>query len=265
MGEFEYLRLEISEGLAIITLSRPESGNALHGEACAELEQAAALLTERNADIRAVLLNAEGKSFCVGGDIKAMTACSSEELPSTLRAMAEKFHNGVLALSRLDAPLVAAVRGAAAGAGLSLVASADYVIASTNARFLLAYPVIGLTPDGGGTWFLPRVIGLRRTAEMMLDNRVLDACEAVNWGLVTCVVDDAALDDEALALARRIASGPTAAFGRIKRLLAVSLGSDLASQLDRELASIAAAGATSDATEGIVAFTERRAAIFSGK
>jgi 2-(1,2-epoxy-1,2-dihydrophenyl)acetyl-CoA isomerase len=166
---------------------------------------------------------------------------------------------------RLPAPVVAAVQGSAAGAGMSLAAAADLVLAGASSRFVMAYTAIGLTPDGSGTWTLPRLVGLRRALELTLTNRRLSAEEAVAEGIATRVVPDDQLADEALALARSLAAGPTGALGAAKRLLRESIGRDLEAQLALETESLARAANSADSREGIAAFLEKRPADFRGQ
>jgi 2-(1,2-epoxy-1,2-dihydrophenyl)acetyl-CoA isomerase len=254
-------RLEISDGIATLTLARPLAGNALDTAMCRDLENSARKIAD-SAGVRVVLLRSEGKTFCVGGDVAAMAA--AERRGEVLRQMVVPLHNAVRTLVQLDAPLIVAVQGAAAGAGLSLIAAADLVVAARSAKFTMAYTAIGLSPDGGATWSLPRVIGLRRTVELALTNRQLDAVEALEWGLVSHLADDAELDATAMDLAQRLAQGATAAFGTVKRLLQRSYTSDLTAQLDAELEAIVAAAASSDAAEGLGAFSARRKPTFQG-
>ena len=159
----------------------------------------------------------------------------------------------------MDAPLVVAVRGAAGGAGMSLVAGADIVVAGERAKFTMGYTAVGLTPDGGSTFFLSRVVGLRRAMDLVLTNRVLDARTAEEWGLVTRVVPDERAEEEAAALAASLAAGPTAALGAAKRLVIDGASAALAEALHREAVGISAAAATPDGAEGIAAFVDKRA------
>jgi 2-(1,2-epoxy-1,2-dihydrophenyl)acetyl-CoA isomerase len=254
--------LDIADGLATLTLARPEAGNALDVATCEQLEACAGQIAD-TPTVRAILLNGMGRNFCVGGDVSTMGALSSEHVDQ-LTAMVAPLHRALKQLSALDAPLVAAVRGAAAGAGLSLVAAADIVLAAPTAKFVMAYSAIGLSPDGGASWSLPRVIGTRRTLELALTNRRLSTEEAVEWGLVSRIVDDAKLDQEALAQARTLAAGPTLAFGHTRRLISESFAANLSDQLDRELEAIRLTGGSSDARIGIDAFRNRQPALFSG-
>lgn len=253
-------KLEIRDSIAILTLARPDAGNALNRA----LVDSFASQAERIAasGVRAILLRAEGRAFCVGGDIREFAA--AEDRATFIGNLAERLHQGLRHLTGQPAPIVVAVHGAAAGAGLSLAAAGDIVLAARSASFSMAYTGIGLSPDGGATWTLPRLIGLRRAQEMALTNRRLDAAEAQDWGLVTRVVDDEALAEEALAMARTLAAGPTMAYGRIRRQLAETEANSFEDQLDIERSDIAASMASKDAQEGVDAFIARRKPHFTG-
>src|SRR5256885_8165246 len=183
---YAHLRLEIRGRVAHLTLARPERGNALVLEMAEELSDAVGRLGDDSA-VGAVLLAGEGPNFCLGGDVKTF-ATHGERVPEYLRPLATALHVAVSRLTRLDVPVVAAVQGAAAGAGMSLACGADFVIAADTARFTMAYTKIGLSPDGGSSYFLPRIIGMRRTIELMVTNRVLTAEEAREWRIVTRIV-----------------------------------------------------------------------------
>lgn len=179
--------LDIANSIARVTLNRPDSGNAMDAALGRGLREVGESLRERD-DVRAVLLSGNGPRFCVGGDLGYFASCA--DVGAALQSLAGDVHAAVEAFAALDAPVIAAVHGAAAAAGLGLVAGADLVIAADKTKFKLAYTAAGLSPDGGSTWFLPRVIGHRRTAELALTNRPLTADEALAWGLVTQVVTD---------------------------------------------------------------------------
>ena len=176
---------EVRDNVAHVTLNRPQASNALDLEMAKQL-MAAALRCEADRNVRAVLLKGEGKSFCAGGDVKVFIA--QKELPAYLREITSYLHLAISRFARLDAPVIAAVQGSAAGGGFSLAISCDLVIAADSATFLMAYSKIGMAPDGGSTYFLPRLVGLKRAMELALTNRVLSAREACEWGIVTEVV-----------------------------------------------------------------------------
>lgn len=261
--ELTTIRAEVDpDGLARLTLARPDHGNAIDLQLAKDLN---AVLTAWSLDrrVRAVLLTGEGPSFCVGGDLKDF-AGHDDDRPLHLADITTYLHAAMSRLMRLDAPVVAAVQGNAAGAGMSLAAAADLVLAGASSRFVMAYTAIGLTPDGSGTWSLPRLVGLRRALELTLTNRRLGAEEAVALGIATRVVADDALADEALALGRSLAAGPTGALGAAKRLLRESVGRDLEAQLAVETESLAAAAGSADSREGIAAFLAKRPPEFRG-
>lgn len=252
-----------SNGVATLTLARPEAGNAIDLQLAQDLnEVTTAWSVDRR--VRAVLITGEGKNFCVGGDLNSFQE-RFDDLPAHLTDITTYLHAANSRLIRLDTPVIAAVQGSAAGAGMSLAASSDLVLAGESSKFVMAYTAIGLTPDGSGTWSLPHVVGLRRALELVLTNRRLSAEEAMAIGIVTRVVADGELAEEALALARTLAAGPTGAYGAAKRLLRDSLGTDLEAQLALETQSLAAAAGSADGREGIAAFLAKRAAEFTGQ
>lgn len=256
-----FVLLEIRDHVAHVTLNRPQAGNALDLEMTKELA-AAALECERNRDVRAVLLSGAGNRFCVGGDVKAFAA--QKDLPRYLREVTAHLHLAVSRFARLDAPVIAAVQGSAAGGGFSLAISCDLVLAAEFATFLMAYSKIGMAPDGSSTYFLPRLVGFKRAMELALTNRVLSAREACEWGLVTEVVPPDRLAARTEELARSLAHGPTGAFGSAKRLLHSGWNQSLETQMELESRAIAEAGGTADGKEGITAFVEKRKAKFNG-
>jgi 2-(1,2-epoxy-1,2-dihydrophenyl)acetyl-CoA isomerase len=194
--------------------------------------------------------------FCAGGNLGWMAAQPDRE--DALRELASVLHEGLGELLDLDVPIVAAVHGPAAGAGVSLALVADIAYAGRSANFTVAYTAVGLSPDGGCSWLLPRAVGHRRASELMLTNRRVDADEAAAIGLVTAVVDDAELDATARATAQRLASGPTEAFAATKRLLRSTWTAELDEQLDREAACIAELAGSPTGTEGVDAFLAKR-------
>jgi 2-(1,2-epoxy-1,2-dihydrophenyl)acetyl-CoA isomerase len=211
-----------------------------------------------------VVLTGAGRMFCAGGDLGAF-AGAGDGVPALLKQITAHLHVAVSRFARMRAPVVAAVNGPAAGAGLSLVCAADLAVASDAAEFTLAYTQVGLAPDGSSTWFLPRLVGTRRALELMLTNRTLSAAEALEMGLVNRVVPAASLLAEAEALAARLASGATEAFGAVKRLLLLSASQSLESQMEWEARAIADTARTRDGAEGIAAFLAKRAPRFEGR
>jgi 2-(1,2-epoxy-1,2-dihydrophenyl)acetyl-CoA isomerase len=256
------LGFEIAADVATITLNRPESLNAMNMEMCRELMSA--VLDCEEARVRAVVVTGAGKAFCAGGDLATFHA-QKDSLPRYVKEMATALHVSLSRLARLDAPVLAAVNGVAAGGGFSLVCACDLVLAARSARFTMAYTRAGLSPDGGSTYFLPRIVGQRRAMELALLNPVLSADEARDWGIVNRVVDDAACLAETMRLARELADGAPLAHAAVKRMLAASLNDTLESQLERETGSIAGMARTADAREGIAAFLEKRKPRFHGR
>lgn len=257
----DLVTLAIVDGLARITLARPDAGNAMHWDLIDALATRCEAIAA-DPTVRAVLVTAQGRNFCVGGDIRAFA--QEADASAFIERLAARLHDGLRALAGIDAPLIVAVQGAAAGAGLSLAAAGDIVIAGESASFSMAYTALGLTSDGGATWTLPRVIGLRRTQEMAFLNRRLSAQEAEHYGLVTRLVADDAVEAEGLSVATAIAAGPLCAFGGIKRLLRNSYGATLSDQLDAEAKAIGAALRTEDAQGAVEAFLAREKPVFKG-
>jgi 2-(1,2-epoxy-1,2-dihydrophenyl)acetyl-CoA isomerase len=261
---YEALEFEVRDGVAHLTLNRPKAANALDLTLVRELVEVAGIC-DRNPAIRAVLLTGAGKMFCAGGDLRSFAAAEGRSIPDLVREVADTLHKAIAIMARMDAPVIAAVNGVAAGAGMSLVCFADLAIAAESAKFTMAYTAAGLTPDGSSTFFLTRSLGRRRTAELMLTNRRLSAAEAVEWEIVNRSVPDADLPAEAEALAKQIAAGPTRAYGGVKKLLVASATNDLETQLDLETDSIVSMTETQDGIEGMNAFLEKRAANFRGE
>jgi 2-(1,2-epoxy-1,2-dihydrophenyl)acetyl-CoA isomerase len=255
------LRFELKDGVASLTLDRPKA-NGIDLEMGRALMHAA-IRCHEDPEVRAVLLTGAGSMFCAGGDLKSF-ATLGRELPSALLELTTYLHAATSRFARMRAPLVVAVNGVAAGAGMSLAVSGDIVLAAESASFTMAYTAAGLSPDGSSSWLLPRLCGIRRTQELMLTNRVLTAAEAQAWGLVTRVVPDAQLAAEAAAQARALAQGPTHAYGVVKALLCETFSTAYEAQLEHEARGIAAMARTPDGQEGIRAFVEKRAARFTG-
>jgi len=256
------VQLHVNEGIAHVTLARPERANAIDHTLARDLRAAVSEIHDRP-DIRAVLLTGMGEKFCVGGDLKDF-ATEGGNAPKYVRGIIEDLHAAIMLLTSAPAPVVAAVQGAAAGAGLGLALAADIVIAASDARFVMAYTKAGVTPDGGTSWILPRLVGLHRALDLTLRNRVLTAAEAHALGLVAEVCKPKALETRANAIAVELANGPTAAFAEAKRLLRQSFHNDLSAQLHAEGEAVVGAFVTPDGQEGARAFSERREPVFRG-
>ena len=258
---YETLDLSVADGIARLRLTNPAGANAISLRNAQELARAVDELQSRT-DVRAVLLTAEGRLFCGGGDVAGFAA--AEDPPAALRDITAPLHTAMSGLVRLNAPVVTAVQGPAAGAGMGLVGASDIVVAAESARFVMAYTGIGLSPDGSSSWFLPRIVGTRRALELTLLNRSLTAAEALDWGLVTKVVPDAELADAAEAIAAQLAAGPTLAYGTAKRLLRDAWDHSLETHMEAERIGIATCAGTADGREGVAAFVEKRKPEFRG-
>jgi 2-(1,2-epoxy-1,2-dihydrophenyl)acetyl-CoA isomerase len=247
--------------VATVTLNRPNAGNTIDGPLVDALLDAA-IRCDDDPAIRCVVLTGNGKLFCGGGDITAFSA-TGDDMPVFLNLLAGKLHMAVSRFQRMAKPLLVAVNGPAAGAGLSLAISGDVVIAAHSAHFIAAYGSVGLTPDGGMSWLLPRHVGLRRAQEIILTNRKVTADEAAAIGMVTCTVPDEQLVEETAKTALSLANAATGAIVGARALLLESMNSPLETQLEREARSIVAAGRGPEWREGAAAFLERRAPDFS--
>ncbi len=261
--DLRVVRYDVDDGVATIRLDRPDAGNTIDLTLVEDFYEAVSRAAG-SPGVRAILLGGTGGSLSAGGDLAMFAGLPRAELPGRLRRMIDLWHLALERLTRIDSPVVCAVQGAAAGGGLGLLYAADVVVAAEDSRFALGYAAIGLASDGGNTWFLPRLVGLRRAQQLMLLNRRLTAPEALDWGLVTEIVPAAEVEDRARALARQLAAGPTQAFGRMKRLLRDSWTADLPTQLSAETTQMSEAGASDDAAEGIAAFAAKRTPTFHG-
>ena len=260
---YQSLTLTKAAQVATITLNRPEVLNALDLQLGRELFEAT-LEVDEDRDVRCVVVTGAGRAFCAGGDVKAF-ADSLPRIGVVIKELTTYLHGAVSRLCRSDKPVVMAVNGVAAGGGFSLALSGDVVLAAESASFSMAYAKIAATPDGSSSYFLPRLIGLRRTMDLYFHNRVLSGPEALEWGLVTRVVRDAELTSATEALARELASGPTRAFGAAKKLFHHSTWESLETQMELEAQAIAAAGRTEDFAAGVTAFARKETATFSGR
>lgn len=254
---------QVEGAVARITLNRPEAGNTINAAMARDLLEVAVRADEDPA-VRAVLMTAAGGMYCFGGDLKSFHEEGSN-IGALLKQVTIDFHGAVSRFTRMNKPMVVAVNGVAAGGGLSLALLGDVVLASEKATFTLAYTAAGLSPDGGSTYFLPRLIGLRRTQDLMFTNRKLSAAEALDWGMITRTVPDDELMAEAEAMAAKLADGATMAYGTVKRLLADTFSNGLENQMMAESEGIARNASGADGREGIQAFVDKRKPSFTGE
>jgi len=261
-------------GIAWITLNRPDSLNAMGGELMPLLAQHLAECVSDNA-VRCVVLTGAGRAFCAGGDVKAMAARGGGGADGK-RSPAAEFAQGVdeLRLSQkrtsytlhtMPKPTIAMVNGHAVGAGLSLALACDLRVASENAKFGTVFRNVGFSGDFGGSWYLPRLVGMERARQLYFTGEVIPAEEALRIGMVSRMVPHDKLEEETMALASQLASGPSLAYARMKENLNRSATSDLLTLLDQEALNMRLSGATNDHREAARAFVEKRAPVFSGE
>lgn len=262
------VQTEIRGAVAILRLSRPEAMNALGQQGDGEVIEAACARLNADRSIRCAILTGEGKAFSAGGDVKAMQertgnfAGSGIDLRDNYRT---NIHRGLRALYGLEIPLIAAVNGAAIGLGCDVACLADVRIASDRAKFGVTFLKLGLVPGDGGTWLLPRVIGMSRAAELFYTGGVIDAAKACEWGLVSRVVPGEALMDEAIALAEAMAAQPPHALRLTKSMLRQGQTISYDTALELAAATQALSHLTEDHREGVDALIEKRPAVFQGR
>ena len=260
----ENLRYQTKDGIATITLARPDVLNSMNTALARELQQ---VLDEAAgaSDVRALLLTGEGRAFCAGQDLAEVVPPDGSKGPELRSVIDQNYNPIVRRIVALEKPVVCAVNGVAAGAGANLALCCDIVLAEKNASFLQAFVNIGLIPDSGGTYFLPRLLGLPRAKALMMLGERIPAEQALAFGLIWAVHEPERLLPEAQALAAKLAAMPTLALGLIKRATNASLEGTLASQLDLERDLQALAGQSYDYAEGVKAFQEKRKPRFLGR
>ncbi|NIJ18805.1 2-(1,2-epoxy-1,2-dihydrophenyl)acetyl-CoA isomerase [Sphingomonas naasensis] len=258
---FEHILTERRGDVLAITLNRPERLNAAPPAMFDEIGAAVGALD----GARAVLLLGAGRAFCSGADVGSGALSAGDPGAATHAALTEHYNPALLAIAGLSVPVISGVRGPAAGIGCSLALAADFCIAASNAYFLQAFVNIGLVPDGGASWMLPRIVGRARALEMMMLGEKIHADKARDWGMVYEVVHEDVVDSEAWRLAERLASGPTVALGMIRRQLHAALDGGYADAMAREADNQRAARGTADSMEGGMAFLSKRKPEFKGK
>lgn len=263
MADYKEILFTNEDGLATITLNRPDTLNALSSGMKDELLHAIRFVGKAHSGVRALVLTGAGRAFCAGADL------SENSMPGQGldlgKSLIDDYHPVLLELAALDIPVLAAVNGVAAGAGMSIAISADIVIASHAAYFLQAFVNIGLTPDAGSTYMLPRLIGASRARSMMMLGEKVSAETALDWGLIYEIVDDDMIEIRAQSLGKKLATGPTKALGGIRKLVAQSLKNNYAEQLQAEAMMQREMGHSKDAAEGVIAFLQKRPAEFKGE
>jgi 2-(1,2-epoxy-1,2-dihydrophenyl)acetyl-CoA isomerase len=261
---YEYITYEANQGVATITLNRPDVLNSFNIPMAAELQDALRLAAEDDA-IRAVLLTGAGRAFCAGQDLAEAAPTDGSPAPPIAEIVRRTYNPTVRAIRALEKPVVCAVNGVAAGAGANLALSCDVVLAADTASFVQAFSKIGLIPDTGGTFFLPRLVGLARATALAFFGDKLSAADAHAMGMIYRVVDAPRLLDEARTVAQRLATLPTRGLGLTKRAFNQSLANDLDAQLEVEAELQAEAASTADFAEGVRAFLEKRKPSFAGR
>ena len=257
------IRYEVKDAVATITLNRPEAYNALNLALGRELFHAA-LDADEDRAVRCIVVTGAGRAFCAGGDVKDFHD-SADRIGVVIKELTTYLHGAVSRLARTPKPVIMAVNGAAAGGGMSLALAGDLVVATESAKFTMAYSKIAASPDGSSSYFLPRMIGLRRALELHYTNRVLSARDAMDWGLVNRVYPDAEFAVSVAALAKELAGGPTLAFGRAKLLFHQSTQESLESQMELEAQALATLGHTEDFRNGVAAFARKQPPVFQGR
>jgi 2-(1,2-epoxy-1,2-dihydrophenyl)acetyl-CoA isomerase len=261
---FDTIKLDLADHVATITLNRPERLNSMPPAMADDIRTALDYLPSLGA--RALLITGEGRGFCSGADLGGDRSASAVGGGANSRKALRCHYNPMLlALANLDIPVVTAVNGPAAGVGCSFALSGDFTVAGKSAYFLQAFVNIGLVPDGGSSWLLPRLAGVPRALQMMMLGEKISADQAADWGMIYKCVDDADLLTEARALATRLASGPTVALGQMRLVLREGLSQSYAQTLDAEATGQFIAGNSADAIEGVRAFVEKRKTAFKGK
>lgn len=261
---FETIQLEMHGPICLLTLNRPERLNALTVEVAHEFKAAVREALEQGA--RVIVLTGSGRAFCAGGDLREMKEIASKEgrveafFDEPLRILNESIH----LIRQTPVPFIAAVNGVASGGGCNLALACDLVIATESAKFNQAFIKIGLVPDCGGTFILPRLVGWKRAAELMFTGDLITARQAVEMGMINSVAADGELMSQVMAMAEKLAHAPTAAIGQIKKLLDASAVNDYGSQLDLERKAQIESGQTKDFVEGVTAFLEKRPPRFVG-
>ncbi len=256
--------LDENNGIATLTFNRPEVFNAMSEDLILALREITTALVKRT-DIRVLILKGAGKAFLAGGDVGMFHQRKNDPtFAATIKPLGDALHDSIVAIRTMPFPVIAEIHGACAGAGVSIAVACDFAIAADVATFNTAYTKIGLSPDGGSTWFLPRMVGMKKAAELIMLADSIDAATAQQIGVINRVVAAEALGGEVAALAKRLGSGATHAFANAKKLLNQSFETPMRTHLDNEINLFASCAATHDFKEGVTAFVEKRKPVFRG-
>ncbi|SEA38649.1 2-(1,2-epoxy-1,2-dihydrophenyl)acetyl-CoA isomerase PaaG [Marinobacterium iners] len=261
---YETIEFEITEGVAVLTLNRPDRMNSfntqMHGEVRDALKQ-----VKKDGSVRCLLITGNGRGFCAGQDLSDRNVDPNAERPNLGESIEKNYNPLIRTLQGLEMPVICAVNGVAAGAGANIAFACDIVLAARSASFIQAFCKIGLVPDSGGTWTLPRLVGHARAMALSMLGDKISAEQAQSWGMIWQVIDDEQLKDEALSMAKRLATQPTKGLALIKRAIQSSWDNSFDEQLDLERDLQTLAGRTEDYREGVKAFMEKRQPDFKGK
>lgn len=257
----ENIILKKEDGVTVVKLNRPKEFNALNFELLGDLAKALEFCSD-DKETKAVVITGEGKAFCAGGDVSLFR---SEDAGDTLRQLIKLMNTVVITIRRMQKPVIAMINGMTAGGGMSLAAACDLRISGSSAKFKTAYTGSGLVPDGGWALLMPLLVGFGKASEMAYIDPLFGAKEALDYGFVTRVVEDAELEKTALDVARKLARGPSVAFALVKENLNNAFFSMLERQLEVEKEAMTVAGRTADVKEGMAAFAEKRKPVFVGR
>lgn len=261
---FTTIEFSIEAGVALLTLNRPEKFNSFNTDMHREIREALKEVRS-NSEIRCLLITGKGRAFCAGQDLGDRSVSADGEAPDLGESVEMNYNPLIRAITSLDMPVICAVNGVAAGAGSSFALAADIVLAARSASFIQAFCKIGVIPDSGSTWVLPRLVGMARAKGMALLGDKLSAEKAEQWGLIWQCLDDDKLEAESRALAAHLATQPTKGLSLIKRALKASTANSLDEQLELEKDYMRQAGQTEDYREGVAAFMAKRPAVFKGQ
>ncbi len=261
---YNTIEFEIDQGVAVLRLNRPDSLNSFTAEMHAEVRQVLTTAAQDSA-VRAVLLTGNGRGFCAGQDLNDRAVAPGEALPDLGDSVEQNYNPLIRLLTGMEKPVVCAVNGVAAGAGANIALACDIVIAARSASFIESFCKLGLIPDSGGTWILPRLVGMARARALAMLGPKIGAEQAQAWGMIWQVVDDEVLMTEAMELARHLATQPTRGLAFTKQALAASTTQSLEQQLELEKELMRAAGRTHDYQEGVKAFLEKRQPNYRGE